>query len=201
MKVRQFAVMVVAVLALAACAGSEEAGGSGDTTSEAAPVASEPAPAESEPATVASETSETSEAAGAEAEAISVESSDLGDILVDGEGKTLYVFDNDTDENSTCYDDCEANWPPLTEEVEAGEGVDASLLSTSEREDGSAQVTYAGRPLYYFAADQAPGDTNGQGIGDVWWVVGPDGEAIEGAAGGEATAGAAGGGEDDGSGY
>jgi predicted lipoprotein with Yx(FWY)xxD motif len=189
MKVRQFAVLVVAVLALAACAGSEEAGGSGDTTSEPAPVASEPAPAESEPTAVASETSE---AAGAEAEAISVESSDLGDILVDGEGKTLYVFDNDTDENSTCYDDCQANWPPLTEEVEAGEGVDASLLSTSEREDGSAQVTYAGRPLYYFAADQAPGDTNGQGIGDVWWVVGPDGEA---------TAGAAGGGEDDGSGY
>jgi predicted lipoprotein with Yx(FWY)xxD motif len=198
MKVRQFAVLVVAVLALAACAGSEEAGGSGDTTSEAAPVASEPAPAESEPATVASETSE---AAGAEAEAISVESSDLGDILVDGEGKTLYVFDNDTDENSTCYDDCQANWPPLTEEVEAGEGVDASLLSTSEREDGSAQVTYAGRPLYYFAADQAPGDTNGQGVGDVWWVVGPDGEAIESAAGGDATASGAGGGEDDGSGY
>ena len=198
MKVRQFAVLVVAVLALAACAGSEEAGGSGDTTSEAAPVASEPAPAESEPTAVASETSE---AAGAEAEAISVESSDLGDILVDGEGKTLYVFDNDTDENSTCYDDCEANWPPLTEEVEAGEGVDASLLSTSEREDGSAQVTYAGRPLYYFAADQAPGDTNGQGIGDVWWVVGPDGEAIESAAGGDATASGAGGGEDDGSGY
>jgi predicted lipoprotein with Yx(FWY)xxD motif len=195
MKVRQFAVMLAAMLALAACAGSEEAGGGGDTASEAAPVASEPAPAESEPAAVASE------APGAEAEAISVESSDLGDILVDGEGRTLYVFDNDTDENSTCYDDCEANWPPLTEEVEAGEGVDASLLSTSEREDGSAQVTYAGRPLYYFAADQAPGDTNGQGVGDVWWVVGPDGEAIESAAGGDATASGAGGGEDDGSGY
>jgi predicted lipoprotein with Yx(FWY)xxD motif len=198
MKVRQFAVMLAAMLALAACAGSDEAGGGGDTASEAAPVASEPAPAESEPASVASEASE---APGAEAEAISVESSDLGDILVDGEGKTLYVFDNDTDENSTCYDDCEANWPPLTEEVEAGEGVDASMLSTSEREDGSAQVTYGGRPLYYFAADQAPGDTNGQGIGDVWWVVGPDGKAIEGAAGGDATASSAGGGEDDGSGY
>jgi len=195
MKVRQFAVMLAAMLTLAACAGSEEAGGGGDTASEAAPVASEPAPAESEPAAVASE------APGAEAEAISVESSDLGDILVDGEGRTLYVFDNDTDENSTCYDDCEANWPPLTEEVEAGEGVDASLLSTSEREDGSAQVTYAGRPLYYFAADQAPGDTNGQGVGDVWWVVGPDGEAIESAAGGDATASGAGGGADDGSGY
>ena len=200
MKVRQLAVLAVAMLALAACAGSEEAGGGGDTTSEAAPVASEPGP-ESEPAMVASEASEASEPSGGEAEAISVESTDLGDILVDGEGKTLYVFDNDTDENSTCYDDCEANWPPLTEEVEAGEGVDASLLSTSEREDGSAQVTYAGRPLYYFAADQAPGDTNGQGIGDVWWVVGPDGEAIEGAAGGEATASSAGGGEDDGNGY
>jgi predicted lipoprotein with Yx(FWY)xxD motif len=198
MKVRQFAVMLAAMLALAACAGSDEAGGGGDTASEAAPVASEPAPAESEPASVASEASE---APGAEAEAISVESSDLGDILVDGEGRTLYVFDNDTDENSTCYDDCEANWPPLTEEVEAGEGVDASLLSTSEREDGSAQVTYAGRPLYYFAADQGPGDTNGQGVGDVWWVVGPDGEAIESAAGGDATASGAGGGEDDSSGY
>lgn len=198
MKVRQFAVMLAAMLALAACAGSDEAGGGGDTASEAAPVASEPAPAESEPAPVASEASE---APGAEAEAISVESSDLGDILVDGEGRTLYVFDNDTDENSTCYDDCEANWPPLTEEVEAGEGVDASLLSTSEREDGSAQVTYAGRPLYYFAADQGPGDTNGQGVGDVWWVVGPDGEAIESAVGGDATASGAGGGEDDGSGY
>lgn len=182
MKLRQLAVLLVAVLALAACGADEPAADSADTA------ASEPAAVESEPATVGSEPAIASEASsepaadgGAE---ITVETSDLGDILVDGEGMTLYVFDNDTDENSTCYDDCEANWPPLTGDVTAGDGVDDSLLGTSEREDGSTQVTYAGRPLYHFAADQAPGDTNGQAVGDIWWVVGADGEAITSAAGG-----------------
>jgi predicted lipoprotein with Yx(FWY)xxD motif len=204
MKLRQFGVLLVAVMALAACGADEPA--ASDTAGAAA---SEPAAVESEPAAIASEASSEASsepAAGGGAATIAVESSDLGDILVDGEGMTLYVFDNDTDENSTCYDDCEANWPPLTEEVEAGDGVDESLLSTSEREDGTQQVTYAGKPLYYFAGDQAAGDTNGQGVGDIWWVVGPDGEAITGAGGGGGGAsddsdGGAASNDDDGDGY
>jgi predicted lipoprotein with Yx(FWY)xxD motif len=61
----------------------------------------------------------------------------------------------------------------------AGEGVDATLLGTITRDDGSTQVTYNGWPLYYFHEDAAPGDTNGQGVGGVWFLVSPEGEAIE----------------------
>jgi predicted lipoprotein with Yx(FWY)xxD motif len=119
-----------------------------------------------------------------EAEAtVEVASSDLGDIVVDADdGRTLYVFLVDESTESTCYDDCEAAWPPLTVEGEpaAGEGIDASLLGTSERTDGSVQVTLDGHPLYYFAQDESPGDVNGQGVGDVWFVVSPEGAAIQG---------------------
>jgi predicted lipoprotein with Yx(FWY)xxD motif len=62
----------------------------------------------------------------------------------------------------------------------AGAGIDAALLGTTEREDGSLQVTLDGHPLYYFAADQTADDLNGQGVGDVWYVVSPQGAAIQG---------------------
>jgi predicted lipoprotein with Yx(FWY)xxD motif len=110
---------------------------------------------------------------------VAVEDSDLGQIVVDGEGRTLYVFLADEGSESTCYEDCEATWPPLTVEGDpAGEGVDASLLGTTEREDGSTQVTLDGHPLYYFGGDETADDVNGQGVGDVWYVVSPQGEAI-----------------------
>jgi predicted lipoprotein with Yx(FWY)xxD motif len=112
---------------------------------------------------------------------VAVEDSELGQIVVDAEGRTLYVFLADTGTDSTCYDDCEASWPPLTVEGDpaAGEGIDGSLLGTTEREDGSVQVTLDGHPLYHFAADETPDDMNGQGVGDVWYVVSPEGEAID----------------------
>lgn len=105
-------------------------------------------------------------------------SSDLGTILVDGDGRTLYLFDNDSEGTSTCTDDCAQTWPPLLGEAEASGDVDASLLGTTERADGSTQVTYSGWPLYLYAADAEPGDVNGQAVGDVWWVVAPDGSRI-----------------------
>jgi uncharacterized protein (TIGR02246 family) len=104
-----------------------------------------------------------------------------GEYLTDGEGRALYLFLNDEQGESTCYDQCAQNWPPLltTEDAEAGEGVDSDLLGTTERDDGTTQVTYNDWPLYYFAADEDPGDVDGQGRGEVWYLVSPDGEAIE----------------------
>ena len=106
-------------------------------------------------------------------------STDLGDILTDSDGNTLYLFVPDAQGESVCYDQCEAAWPPLVGEAAAGGGVDGSLLGTTERTDGSVQVTYNGWPLYYFANDAAPGDTNGQGINDVWWVADAEGNAVK----------------------
>lgn len=173
MKARRMALLLVALLLLAACGGSDDQAAGDSGASEPRAVASEAEPVTSEPAAASSEVA--SAPAGG---AIEVSDADLGSILVDGDGMTLYVFDNDTDGASSCNDDCAANWPALTADVSAGDGVDESLLGTTEREDGSTQVTYGDKPLYHFAGDQAAGDTNGQAVGGIWWVVGVDGERI-----------------------
>lgn len=120
-------------------------------------------------------------ASGSGSALVMVADSELGEILVDAEGRTLYGFTPDTAGESTCYDGCAANWPPLLAEgeFEVGEGLDDGDFSTTERTDGTMQVKIGDRPLYYFAGDTEPGQTNGQGVGDVWYVVGPDGELIE----------------------
>lgn len=99
----------------------------------------------------------------------------LGAYFAAPDGRTLYLFTKDTTPNeSTCYDECAANWPPFTasEPFALPLGVDGEL-STVQRTDGTTQVAYNGMPLYYFAGDKAAGDTNGQGVGDVWWIVAP----------------------------
>lgn len=121
----------------------------------------------------------TTEGMAADTQVMTAES-DLGTILVDADGMTLYLFTNDTQGSgtSTCEDDCLTAWPPVEGEPEAGEGVDDSLLGSIERSDGTVQATYNDWPLYYFAQDAAPGDVNGQAVNEVWWVISPDGEAI-----------------------
>jgi len=81
---------------------------------------------------------------------------------------------------SNCNADCLANWPPVeaSGSPTAGDGVTAEL-GTIDRDDGTTQLTVNGFPAYFFAGDQAAGDTNGQGVSDVWWVFGADGEPIE----------------------
>lgn len=113
------------------------------------------------------------------AHTIGTTTSDLGTFLTGEDGMTLYYFANDTAPGaSVCEGDCATNWPPLSldegETLEAGEGV-SGVLSSFARADGTVQASYDGRPLYYFAGDQAAGDTNGQGRGDVWYVAAEDG--------------------------
>ena len=106
----------------------------------------------------------------------------LGEIIVDADGKTLYAFTPDTAGESTCYDDCAAQWPPLVvtdaAAISAGTGLDAAKLTTVDRTDGTKQLKYGDWPLYYFAGDTAAGDTNGQGLGTKWYVVDAAGELI-----------------------
>ena len=105
-----------------------------------------------------------------------------GSFLVDSMGRSLYIFMNDTQNGGTsaCTGACAANWPALTvtETPVAGDGVDATMLGTITLPDGSMQATYNGWPLYYFAKDINPGDTNGQGVNGIWYLVAPAGSAI-----------------------
>ena len=105
---------------------------------------------------------------------------DLGAILVDTRGKTLYLFTVDEKDRSNCMHGCALAWPPLhtVGDPSAEEGVEAGRLGVIARDDGSSQVTYNGFPRYYFAPDEKPGDAKGHFVGDTWFVVTPSGEAL-----------------------
>jgi predicted lipoprotein with Yx(FWY)xxD motif len=113
------------------------------------------------------------------------ESVEYGPILVDAECRTLYGFTQDVDGEPTCIDDCAANWPPLFVPDDAvpplADELDPILFSVVEHAEGP-MLKVGDWPLYHFAGDDAPGDINGQGVGDVWWLVAPDGTLLEEAA-------------------
>ena len=101
----------------------------------------------------------------------------FGPILVDSKGMTLYLFTKDTPNTSNCNGGCLSYWPALLTSGApvAGAGVNASLLGTTKRSDGSMQVTYNGWPLYYYVSDKAAGDTTGENVQSVWFVITPAG--------------------------
>lgn len=171
-------VLLLSVLALfaAACGGGTDTGQTGDDETGPAETAmeTETDPGEDD----ATETDTATEAMDGEA-TVAVASSDLGDILVDGEGMTLYLFLPDEEGTPTCTDACVDNWPPFEGPATAGEGADDSLLGTVDHPNGTTMATYNGWPLYHFTPDEQPGDTNGQGVGDKWYVVSPAGEPIQ----------------------
>ena len=107
---------------------------------------------------------------------VGVANENLGSILVDSQGRTLYLFRRDSGTKSVCTGACAIDWPPLraTGKPAVGRGLQASAVATSKRSDGAAQVTYHGHPLYTYTGDSKPGDTSGQGLnafGGAWFAV------------------------------
>jgi predicted lipoprotein with Yx(FWY)xxD motif len=149
------AALALAPVAIAACGG----GGATAATSPAKAASTSPAKT-----TSASPTS------------IGTGKTALGTVLVDSQGRTLYLFTHDSGAASMCSGACATAWPPLvtTGTPTAASGANAALLGTSKRADGSTQVTYNGHPLYRFVKDASPGQTNGQGLvafGGSWFAV------------------------------
>ena len=121
---------------------------------------------------------------------VSVQKGSLGDYLIDGSGKTVYLFTPDKTSTPTCYGECAAFWPALLTKgaPQAGTGAIASKLGTSPRTDGTTQVTYNGHPLYEYMGDQSAGDVTGQGKDGTWYVLSPAGTQIGGSAASPASA-------------
>lgn len=183
---RGIAIMVAGALLLTACGDDDTDADVADVADVATETATQP---ETETGTTPANGDDVDTGTDASDGEVTLDTAttDVGEVLVDGDGMTLYMFDNDSEGESACVDDCAATWPPVTGEATAAGDVDEGMIGTITRPDGSTQVTYGGFPLYLYAADAEPGDVNGQGVGEVWWVVGPDGSRITGEAAGEAT--------------
>ncbi|MEA2384537.1 MAG: hypothetical protein QOH72_4508 [Solirubrobacteraceae bacterium] len=158
--------VALSAIAVAACGSSSS---SKQTTTGASAPAASPAP------------SSTSASSGT----VDLAKGSLGPILTDSHGRTLYLWQADTGTKSTCTGACASAWPPLvtTGKPTAGSGVRSSLLATTKRTNGTQQVTYNGHPLYRFAGDTAPRQTNGQGstgFGALWYVLSPTGNQLTG---------------------
>ena len=185
---RVFALAAVAAIALAACGDDDDDAPAAAATTQAPSAATTAAPA---PTTAGGKGdydygtggATTAAAAAGGAGAMAIADSDLGKVLVAGNGMTVYLFMPDAQGTPTCTADCAKAWPPVTVDDAAsltgGDGVDASLLGTTDHAGVGTQVTYNGWPVYFFAGDSAPGDTNGEGQGGVWYVLDPTGNPID----------------------
>lgn len=163
-------------LLLAACTGT----GSAPAPTAAPPASAPPKAAAASPAAKAGASPAAALPTGPAAVKVT-QNPTLGAILTDSAGRTLYMFTKDADKSSTCYDQCERNWPPLLTQgqPQATSGADATKLSTTTRKDNSVQVVYGDFPLYYYTPDTAPGETKGQGVGSVWYVLGADAKPMK----------------------
>jgi predicted lipoprotein with Yx(FWY)xxD motif len=166
---------LVRIIVATAAVGSLLAACSSDSATPEGAASVSPSPTPSKTTTSSSSSESSPAAKGATVETAKVQ--DLGKVLVNEDGLTLYLFTNDTGTKSTCTGDCAATWPALTTDGKpvAGSGADDSKLGTTGS-GGDQQVTYDGHPLYLFSGDSKAGEANGQGIGGIWFAVTPDGE-------------------------
>jgi predicted lipoprotein with Yx(FWY)xxD motif len=174
----RFAMLLVAgALAVAGC-GDDDAGTSSadPTTSDAAMKKDDAAMAKDEAAMKKDDATMTK----ARGTTITLGDSEFGRMLFSAKKQAIYIFENDRRNRTVCYGECARAWPPVYTKGEprAGKGVRQSLLGTVERRDGRRQVTYAGKPLYFYE-NEGPGEVRCHNVdlnGGLWWVVGPDGK-------------------------
>lgn len=163
--------LATAMFLIAACGGGDEPGADATTLPE------------TDTTTTAGSGDTTTTAAGNDEEAmdgVHTAATDLGEILVDPDGFTLYMFTDDTNGESTCYEACADLWPPVPGDTVISSDLDASIFGTTTRTDGSEQLTVNGLPLYLYTPDTNPGDTTGQNFGGVWFVVDANGSVVGG---------------------
>lgn len=165
--------LVAAALLAAGCGSSSTSAASGSTSSKSSGGYGYGAPAKSATTTAPATGSAT----------VSSRMTSLGQVLVDGNGMTIYLFEKDKGTTSMCDSSCAKFWPPVTTSgaPKAGSGVTAAKLGTTKRADGTTEVTYNGHPLYLYAGDKSVGDVTGQGLnafGALWYVLSPTGQAI-----------------------
>ena len=158
-------VLIAGLLAFAGCGGDDDPPASKQASGKPDPVMSK------EP---------DSKPPAAKGTAITLGDSEFGSMLFDSRKQAIYIFQRDETGRSVCYGECAAAWPPVLTKgkPQAREGVKQSLLGTIERKDGNRQVTYAGKPLYFYV-NESPGQVLCHNVdlnGGLWWVIGPDGE-------------------------
>ncbi len=166
--------LTVGLLAVAGCGSDDKAPAAG------APQQSNDATKEKAAATAIKQDAEDAAKAKADGTTITVGESEFGEMLFDSNKQAIYIFENDPKGKSVCYGECAKAWPPVFTDGDpvADKGVKASLLGTVKRRDGKLQVTYAGKPLYFYV-DEGPGEVRCHNVslnGGLWWVVGPDGK-------------------------
>jgi predicted lipoprotein with Yx(FWY)xxD motif len=175
MRSRTFTLLLVPTLVLTACGG----GSGGDTTTTGAVGQEETTTTSAEPDASTSAPAATSTTSSEMTDGIHTEDSEFGEIVVDPDGFTLYIFTADSAGESTCYEACADLWPPIAADTPISSDVDASMFGSVSRTDGSEQLTVNGMPLYRYAPDAIPGDVTGQGFNDVWFVVDGSGTVVE----------------------
>jgi predicted lipoprotein with Yx(FWY)xxD motif len=172
---------VLALMALLGLVGCGEGGGSESDRGAANETA--PASGAEKDATVQQDKAAAQEQSARKGTKVVLGASEFGRMLFDSKKQAIYIFERDEKKKSNCYGDCAVAWPPVftKSSPQAGSGVKSSLLGTIKRRDGRRQVTYDGKPLYYYV-NEGPGEVKCHNVnlnGGFWWVVGADGERLQ----------------------